>query len=107
MKLFNGNIRPSFFLSAGLSKEKQRRIMARFRDGYHKCLVATAVAIEGINIPECSLNIKYRLNLSEIVQHQVIGICFWGGRWGFFSKAIKESYPTEGIIYVSGKQGDE
>ena len=62
-----------YFQLLGSSKETQLDILKKFKTGYHKCLVATAVASEGIDIPQCNLIIRYRFTASEITSVQMKG----------------------------------
>ncbi|XP_063405227.1 ATP-dependent RNA helicase DHX58-like isoform X2 [Mytilus trossulus] len=57
----------------GLTKHKQLDVLKRFKTGEHKCLVATAVASEGIDIPECNMTIRYRFTANEITSCQMRG----------------------------------
>ncbi|CAC5377971.1 IFIH1 [Mytilus coruscus] len=57
----------------GLSKEEQMDIVNRFKEGKHLCLVATSVACEGLDIQQCTLMIRYRLQANEISSLQMRG----------------------------------
>ncbi|XP_076079276.1 interferon-induced helicase C domain-containing protein 1-like [Mytilus galloprovincialis] len=57
----------------GLSKEEQIDIVKRFKEGKHLCLVATSVASEGLDIQQCTLMIRYRLQANEISSYQMRG----------------------------------
>ncbi|VDI14638.1 ATP-dependent RNA helicase DDX58 [Mytilus galloprovincialis] len=57
----------------GLTKHKQLEVLNKFKSGVHKCLVATAVASEGIDIPECNMMIRYRFTANEITSCQMRG----------------------------------
>jgi Fanconi anemia group M protein len=43
----------------GMSQKKQVEVLERFKEGYITCLVATAVAEEGIDVPDVDLVIFY------------------------------------------------
>ncbi|VDI82498.1 Hypothetical predicted protein [Mytilus galloprovincialis] len=58
----------------GLTKHKQLEVIDNFKSGVHKCIVATAVASEGIDIPECTMIIRYRFTANEITSYQMKGI---------------------------------
>ncbi|CAG2184719.1 IFIH1 [Mytilus edulis] len=57
----------------GLSKEEQIDVVKRFKEGKHLCLVATSVASEGLDIQQCTLTIRYRLQANEISSLQMRG----------------------------------
>lgn len=60
-------------LLQGLTKHKQLEVLNKFKSGVHKCIVATAVASEGIDIPECNMMIRYRFTANEITSCQMRG----------------------------------
>ncbi|XP_071133731.1 interferon-induced helicase C domain-containing protein 1-like [Mytilus edulis] len=57
----------------GLSVDEQNDIIERFRIGMHKCIVATSVAFEGIDIPDCNMTIRYKLDANVITSLQMRG----------------------------------
>ncbi|CAG2219947.1 unnamed protein product [Mytilus edulis] len=57
----------------GLSVDEQNDVIERFRIGMHKCLVATSVAFEGIDIPDCNMTIRYKLDANVITSLQMRG----------------------------------
>lgn len=58
---------------SGLSVDEQNDVIERFRIGMHKCLVATSVAFEGIDIPDCNMTIRYKLDANVITSLQMRG----------------------------------
>ncbi|CAC5408878.1 DDX58 [Mytilus coruscus] len=57
----------------GMSIDEQNDVIERFRIGMHKCLVATSVAFEGIDIPDCNMTIRYKLDANVITSLQMRG----------------------------------
>ncbi|CAL1540807.1 unnamed protein product [Lymnaea stagnalis] len=57
----------------GMSSVKQEEVIKRFRSGDIKVLVATSVAEEGLDIPDCNLVIKYNHVGNEITTVQTKG----------------------------------
>lgn len=47
--------------------------MEKFRTGECLCLVATSVACEGVDIPQCNLMIRYKFRVDEISSYQMRG----------------------------------
>jgi endoribonuclease Dicer len=47
--------------------------MQKFRTGECLCLVATSVACEGVDIPQCNLMIRYKFRVDEISSYQMRG----------------------------------
>jgi ERCC4-related helicase len=47
--------------------------MEKFRAGACLCLVATSVACEGVDIPQCNLMIKYKYRVGQISSYQMAG----------------------------------
>jgi endoribonuclease Dicer len=47
--------------------------MENFRNGECLCLVATSVASEGVDIPQCNLMIRYKYRVDEISSYQMAG----------------------------------
>jgi ERCC4-related helicase len=47
--------------------------MQKFRTGECLCLVATSVACEGVDIPQCNLMIRYKYRVDEISSYQMTG----------------------------------
>ena len=56
-----------------MNKERQQEVLKQFQDGSINLLVATAVAEEGLDIPECNLVIRYQHVSSEIAKVQAEG----------------------------------
>ena len=48
-----------------------------FREGHHKILIATSVAEEGLDIPECNLILRYNYSTNEIGRMQTKGMIIW------------------------------
>ena len=48
--------------------------MQKFRTGECFCLVATSVACEGVDIPQCTLMIRYKFRVDEISSYQMRGM---------------------------------
>lgn len=57
----------------GMSLTKQEDVMDSFRTGKTNLLVATSVAEEGIDVPECNLVIRYQHVSNEISLRQIQG----------------------------------
>lgn len=60
-------------LLTGLHIEQQLEVMERFREGEHLCIVATSVACEGLDIPQCNLMIRYKFRADVISSYQMRG----------------------------------
>lgn len=56
-----------------MTDSKQRKAMEDFRSGASKLLVATSVAEEGIDIPDCNLVILYNYGTDEKGRIQTAG----------------------------------
>jgi endoribonuclease Dicer len=82
-KLQLDNLRPGVLLGANQSSRshgpegslsnKQQTIMEHFRNGWINCVFATSVAEEGIDIPQCSLVIRFDLFKTTIQYMQSRG----------------------------------
>ncbi|XP_077992802.1 interferon-induced helicase C domain-containing protein 1-like [Glandiceps talaboti] len=59
--------------SAAMTQKEQQDIIRKFRDGELNCLIATTVAEEGLDIPECNIVIRYNLVTNEIAMVQARG----------------------------------
>ncbi|KAH9492756.1 Antiviral innate immune response receptor RIG-I, partial [Bulinus truncatus] len=57
----------------GMSQQQQENILEAFRNGQKRILVATSVAEEGLDIPECNLVVKYNYVGNEITHIQAKG----------------------------------
>lgn len=62
------------FCQLGMSQVEQDEALEGFRNGEIRILVATSVAEEGLDIPECNLVIKYNHVGNEISTVQTKGI---------------------------------
>lgn len=54
-------------------QHEQGDTIRNFRQGKLNLLIATSVAEEGLDIPECNLVVRYGLLTNEIAQQQAIG----------------------------------
>ncbi|KAK6185597.1 hypothetical protein SNE40_007797 [Patella caerulea] len=64
----------------GMTQSEQNAIIGRFRDGKIKLIIATSVAEEGLDIPECNVVIRYNRIGNEITTVQTRGRSRkWGG----------------------------
>ncbi|XP_052088244.1 ATP-dependent RNA helicase DHX58-like [Mytilus californianus] len=75
----------------GLTKHKQLEVLNNFKSGVHKCIVATSVASEGIDIPECNMTIRYRFTANEITSCQMRGRIRTAGGKEFIIGSEKEN----------------
>ena len=66
----------STFSSLGTSAAEQKWVVENFRSGKVRVLIATSVAEEGIDIPECNLVIRYNYTRNEVSKVQTRGECF-------------------------------
>ncbi|KAK6185596.1 hypothetical protein SNE40_007796 [Patella caerulea] len=57
----------------GMTQNEQDAIIGRFRDGKIKLIIATSVAEEGLDIPECNIVIRYNHVGNEITTVQTRG----------------------------------
>ena len=58
---------------SGMTQVEQEEVMDRFRKGQTNLLIATSVAEEGLDVPECNLVIKFQHVSNEIAQVQTEG----------------------------------
>ncbi|XP_050398839.1 ATP-dependent RNA helicase DHX58 isoform X2 [Patella vulgata] len=64
----------------GITQSEQNAIIGRFRDGKIKLIIATSVAEEGLDIPECNVVIRYNRIGNDITTVQTRGRSRkWGG----------------------------
>lgn len=70
-------------------QNEQKEVIEKFRAGKVTLLIATTVAEEGLDIPECNIVIRYGLVTNEIAMMQVCPICMF--RF-VFSLITLESY---------------
>ncbi|KAH9492757.1 hypothetical protein Btru_026248 [Bulinus truncatus] len=71
--VFTGSSAPTE--KGGISQETQKNIIKKFKKGDIKLLVATSVAEEGLDIPECNIVIKYNHIGNEVSSLQIRGRC--------------------------------
>ncbi|XP_008071260.1 probable ATP-dependent RNA helicase DHX58, partial [Carlito syrichta] len=78
--LQNLNVRAQMLIGAGnssqsthMTQREQQDIIWKFRDGTLNLLVATSVAEEGLDIPQCSVVVRYGLLTNEISMVQARG----------------------------------
>ena len=62
-----------FCFPVGASEANQKKILDSFRDGDVDILVATNVAQEGVDVPDCSVVINYERNMDEVDTVQAEG----------------------------------
>ena len=62
------------FVYTGQTASEWKQTLDLFRLGKIKLLVSTTVVEEGLDIPDCSLLVKYELTQTEIGQVQAEGI---------------------------------
>ena len=58
---------------SGMTQVEQEKVMDRFRKGQTNLLIATSVAEEGLDVPECNVVIEFRHVSNEIAQVQTEG----------------------------------
>ncbi|XP_046894879.1 probable ATP-dependent RNA helicase DHX58 [Hypomesus transpacificus] len=56
-----------------MTQNEQKETIRKFREGTLNLLIATSVAEEGLDIPECNLVVRYGLLTNEIAQQQASG----------------------------------
>ncbi|CAG2233525.1 IFIH1 [Mytilus edulis] len=84
---------------AGLHIDEQLEVMGRFREGEHLCIVATSVACEGLDIPQCNLMIRYKFRVDEISSYQMRGrIRDKGGREVILASSEDFERETKNIL---------
>uniref|UniRef100_A0A8I3W4I2 RNA helicase n=1 Tax=Callithrix jacchus TaxID=9483 RepID=A0A8I3W4I2_CALJA len=74
------DIRPQLLIGSGNSSQRthmtqkdQQEVIRKFRDGTLNLLVATSVAEEGLDIPQCNVVVRYGLLTNEISMVQARG----------------------------------
>lgn len=77
----------SFSFPTPPSQRDQQEVIQKFRTGTLNLLVATSVAEEGLDIPQCNVVVRYGLLTNEISMVQVLkaalpqpalkGCCVW------------------------------
>ncbi|CAC5394235.1 unnamed protein product [Mytilus coruscus] len=83
----------------GLHIDEQLEVMGRFREGEHLCIVATSVACEGLDIPQCNLMIRYKFRVDEISSYQMRGrIRDKGGREVILASSEDFERETKNIL---------
>ena len=60
-------------LEKGMTSTQQEEVIEKFMNGEIRLLVATSVAEEGLDIPECNLVIKYNHVGNEVTTVQMRG----------------------------------
>ncbi|XP_071130630.1 ATP-dependent RNA helicase DHX58-like [Mytilus edulis] len=84
---------------AGLHIEQQLEVMERFREGEHLCIVATSVACEGLDIPQCNLMIRYKFRADVISSYQMRGrIRNKGGKEVILASSEDFERETQNIV---------
>ena len=62
-------------LAAGQTQVKQDDVLKSFKDGKHKVIIATSVAEEGLDVPQCNWVIRYEHVTNSISRVQSRGTC--------------------------------
>jgi len=57
----------------GMTQAMQKDVMSRFREGRANLLIATSIAEEGLDVPECNIVIRYQYASNEIAKEQTEG----------------------------------
>ena len=57
----------------GMTQAMQKDVMKKFREGRANLLIATSVAEEGLDVPECNIVIRYQYASNEIAKEQTEG----------------------------------
>ncbi|CAC5414135.1 DDX58 [Mytilus coruscus] len=84
---------------AGLHIDQQLEVMEHFREGEHLCIVATSVACEGLDIPQCNLMIRYKFRADEISSYQMRGrIRYKGGKEVILASSEDFERETRNIV---------
>ncbi len=60
-----------------MTQNEQDKVISKFKNGQVKLIVATSVAEEGLDIPECNIVIKYNHVGNEITTLQTRGGSFF------------------------------
>ncbi|XP_061837264.1 ATP-dependent RNA helicase DHX58-like isoform X1 [Nerophis lumbriciformis] len=72
--LQKAGVKPAFVTgTASMTQSDQQNNIKKFRQGEVNLLIATSVAEEGLDIPECNLVVRYGLLTNEIAQQQANG----------------------------------
>lgn len=71
--LVGANQASRFYGPQGSQSNKQQKVMEHFRNGWINCVFATNVAEEGIDIPQCSLVVRFDLFKTPIQYMQSRG----------------------------------
>ncbi|XP_054614340.1 probable ATP-dependent RNA helicase DHX58 isoform X2 [Dunckerocampus dactyliophorus] len=72
--LQEAGIKPAILIgTTSMTQHEQRSTIQKFRQGAVNLLIATSVAEEGLDIPECNLVVRYGLLTNEIAQQQASG----------------------------------
>lgn len=63
----------SFFLTTATSQDEQKKVLKKLEDGELQGIIATDIAGEGLDIPNCSCAIRYKCVGNEISSRQFKG----------------------------------